>query len=110
VTQPQPPQWQHYPSAGAYPPPRRRTGLIVGIVIGGCLVGVGGLIVGLVLGVSRSATGPPVSAGHNTHATMGVGLLVAGDGVNIGPSSAMTCEARASVDDTVDEPPVAWRG
>lgn len=35
---------------------------------------------------------------------LNVGTLVAGDGVNIVPSSAtMTCEARASVDSTVDE-------
>ncbi|HEX6360650.1 amidohydrolase [Actinophytocola sp.] len=35
---------------------------------------------------------------------LNVGTLVAGDGVNIVPSTAtMTCEARATVDDTVDE-------
>lgn len=35
---------------------------------------------------------------------LNVGTLVAGDGVNIVPSSAtMTCEARATEDDTVDE-------
>jgi len=57
-----------HPPADPYPPPRRRAGLVVGIVIG-CLVMVGAVVFGLLIGTSKSRdaqsspSGPTLSNG-----------------------------------------------